>query len=255
MWFRDFRVGFVLCFVVVAFNLHKILNITSAPVITNEIAHKFEEGVGGQDVNGQWREGIKLNVRPTPDVKRTSAAAKDLHKQLEKKQKKMQQAFSAVISRGGGGGGGVHKSPSVKMQQAFSAVITRGGGGVHKSPSVNMSEDNEMRSVNVPSGDEMRSVHEKPKEINLGQLGQQGQLGLFSLDKYLPNPFGGNSSLSFGPWSATGGWRAAIDLEICVDSKCSQAVDEIGPLIIKLSQPRALKHTMDERKIIEEMVR
>ena len=230
MWFRDFRVGFVLCFVVVAFNLHKILNITSAPVITNEIAHKFEEGVGGQDVNGQWREGIKLNVRPTPDVKRTSAAAKDLHKQLEKKQSK-------------------------KMQQAFSAVITRGGGGVHKSPSVNMSEDNEMRSVNVPSGDEMRSVHEKPKEINLGQQGQQGQLGLFSLDKYLPNPFGGNSSLSFGPWSATGGWRAAIDLEICVDSKCSQAVDEIGPLIIKLSQPRALKHTMDERKIIEEMVR
>lgn len=232
MWFRDFRVGFVLCFVVVAFNLHKILNITSAPVITNEIAHKFEEGVGGQDVNGQWREGIKLNVRPTPDVKRTSAAAKDLHKQLEKKQKKMQQAFSAVTTRGGGG-----------------------GGGVHKSPSVNMSEDNEMRSVNVPSGDEMRSVHEKPKEINLGQQGQQGQLGLFSLDKYLPNPFGGNSSLSFGPWSATGGWRAAIDLEICVDSKCSQAVDEIGPLIIKLSQPRALKHTMDERKIIEEMVR
>ena len=230
MWFRDFRVGFVLCFVVVAFNLHKILNITSAPVITNEIAHKFEEGVGRQDVNGQWREAIKLNVRPTPDVKRTSAAAKDLHKQLEKKQKKMQQAFSAVISRGG-------------------------GGGVHKSPPVNMSEDNEMRSVNVPSGDEMRSVHEKPKEINLGQLGQQGQLGLFSLDKYLPNPFGGNSSLSFGPWSATGGWRAAIDLEICVDSKCSQAVDEIGPLIIKLSQPRALKHTMDERKIIEEMVR
>lgn len=78
----------------------------------------------------------------------------------------------------------------------------------------------------------------------------------FSLDDYLPNPFSGSTSLSFGSWSVLGGWRVVIDLEICVERKCAPASDEFGvPLVIKMSMPRALKHTLAETRVVDEMVR
>mmetsp|Transcript_3097 Transcript_3097/g.6241 ORF Transcript_3097/g.6241 Transcript_3097/m.6241 type:complete len:496 (+) Transcript_3097:61-1548(+) len=117
--------------------------------------------------------------------------------------------------------------------------------------------------------EDARGGHSKATEVTGRIPGQRNEMKLrsaakqvppppprpFSLDEYPLNPFSGRTSLSFGSWSAKGGWRVAIDLESCVDAKCVQASDEGIPLIIKMSTPRALSHTAAETKIVKEMVR